>query len=87
MFPASFHESNGYLGKPPDMTHDECDALSVWRGDVTVDGGGAVPAVVSCWKLTPDELEEVNRTGRVWLYVVGRTMPPVMMAGNKPEFP
>lgn len=28
------------------------------------------PANVSCWKLTPEELEEINRTGCVFLSVM-----------------
>jgi hypothetical protein len=87
MFPSSFDESNGYLGKPPDMTDEQCESLSVWRGNANVVDGGATPTVVSCWKLTKEELGEVNRTGRVWLWVVGVTMPPVILTAHKPMFP
>ncbi len=80
MFAAAFDEANVVLGKPEDMTVDECDALSVLRTQTT----GGVPVVVSCWKLTKEELEEVNRTGRVWLTVLGITMPPVALDGAKP---
>lgn len=35
---------------------------------------------VSKWRLTPDELREVNTTGCVWLAVVmGSTQPPVLV--------
>lgn len=34
-------------------------------------------ALVSCWELTPEELAEVNRTGRVFLSVLsGRVFYP-----------
>lgn len=86
--PASFDESNGFLSKPPDMTNDQCESLSVWRGNTEIeDAGAAMPTVVSCWKLTAEELVEVNRTGRVWLWVIGVTMPPVILTGHKPMFP
>lgn len=32
MIPTSFDESNAVLAKPSDMSPDDCDALSVWRG-------------------------------------------------------
>jgi hypothetical protein len=75
MIPASFDESNHVLGTPPSMTDEQCDPLSVF-----VDGN----YVVSCWKLTADELEEFKRTGRIWLMVVGPTMPPVILTAIKP---
>jgi len=83
MIPASFPESNAYLGAPPSMEED-CDALSIQRGALVV-GETAYPIVQSCWKLTPEELESVNKTGRVWLCVVGVTMPPVIMSGQRIE--
>lgn len=43
-----------------------------------------IPAVVTCWKLTKEELEEVNRTGRVWVTVIGRSMQPLSVDGFKP---
>lgn len=78
--PASFPESNRVLEKPPDMTADQCEALSI--ADVTYADG--TPGVISCWKLTREELEEINRTGRVWLIVLGHTMPPAAIEGIKP---
>lgn len=62
------------------MTVEECNALNVkrfFRGEFCL--------VVSCWKLTREELEEVNRTGKIWLTVLGASMPPVILDGIKPE--
>lgn len=36
--------------------------------------------VVSCWQLEPHELEEIARTGKVFLSVAGPTQPPVYLA-------
>ena len=80
MFPSGFAEENGVLGAPAGMTPDECEPLSVWRG--ANDLGAAV--VVSCWKVTPEELREIEKTGRVWLVVLGQTMPPVVVLGTSP---
>lgn len=37
---------------------------------------------ISCWRLTLEELEEVNRTGVVWLSTFSTTPPPVMISGH-----
>ncbi len=75
----SFDESNGVLGKPDSMSDAECQALSVWRG--TCKG---LPLVVSCWKLTTEEWEEIRKTGRIWLQVIGESMPPVALTTQHP---
>lgn len=75
MIPTSFDESNGYLDRPPDMTDDECGPLSVFRDS---------QYVISCWKLTVEELETLTRTGRVWLWIVGQSMPPVSLTVDSP---
>lgn len=80
MVSASFPQSTHALSRPEDMTADECDPLSVAN---CVDPTG-VPMVISCWKLTKEELEEFNRTGRIWLFIFGTTMPPVALSANSP---
>lgn len=80
LIPTAFDEDNAALGKPADMSNEQCEALSVCI--TNTDEG--LPVVVSCWKPTAEELEEINRTGRVWLVVFGTTMPPVTLMGNKP---
>ncbi len=79
-FSASFDESNTVLGKPANMSADECEALAVLCTE-TQDG---IPCVVSCWKFTAEEVAEINRTGRAWLTVAGKTMPPAHVQGIKP---
>ena len=80
--PASFAESNDYLGPPPGVGEEDCQSLAIGRA--VLPNGQAV--VISCWKLTAEELEEVNRTGRVWLSVWGHTMPPAVICGKKPFY-
>ena len=77
MVPASFDESNAVLDKPPLMAN--CEALSILR--TKVNGG---PCVVSCWKMSAEERDEIIRTGRVWLMIAGNTMPPAALCGFKP---
>lgn len=80
MIPASFPESNDFLGKPSDMTDEQCAPLSILRSK-TEDN---VPYIISCWKLTEEELNEIIKTKRVWLLVAGHSMPPVSVEGVKP---
>lgn len=80
MFPSSFDESNHVLGRPEGLSDEDCGPLSVFVGN-QADG---LPVVVSCWKPTEAELEEIIRTKRVWLGIIGHTMPPAWVSGVKP---
>ena len=84
--PTSFAESNAVLDKPPSMSYDECAAISIMRGSVGLGGTeNRMPVVMTCWKLTQEELDDINRTGRIWVLVCGETMPPMCVEGMKPE--
>lgn len=80
MIATAFAEENAVLDSPKGVDPDDCGPLSVWRGPD--EDGDAL--VVSCWKVTADELEEIKRTGRVWLMVWGRTMVPTAVCGQSP---
>lgn len=82
MIATAFDEENLVLDAPPGMTADECEPLSVWRGD---DDAGN-PVVISCWKPTTEEWKEMQRTGRIWIIVHGRTMPPIAPVGVSPFY-
>lgn len=45
-----------------------------------------LPQIISCWKLTPEEVQEVVKTGKVWLRVLGGH-PPVLVQGDSPFEP
>ena len=68
--------------------------MSSGRGILPGDGGTAVgdlPAhidrgsgeTVSCWRLSDEEMTEIQRTGVVWLSVWG-LHPPVSVNGHYP---
>lgn len=80
MIATAFDEENLLLERPTSMNEDECTTLPVWYGVAT----NGAPTIVSCWKLTKEELEEINRTGRVWLMVLSNGMPPVALSGLYP---
>lgn len=80
MIPTSFPESNTWFDKPHDMTEEECGVLSVWKGNNT-DGS---PMIISCWKPTKEELEEIKRTGRIWVFHFGQFLQPHAIEGKNP---
>lgn len=71
MFPTSFAESNTIAGPPDGIDPDQCQTISVLA---TLNPQG-VPIVISCWKLTAEELAEINKTGRVWLTCMSGMIP------------
>jgi len=69
-----FKESNGEMGVGKNDA-DRVYALPVHFG--SYDDGSK--DTISCWKMTTEEIAEVHRTGVVWLRVMGRGMPPVLL--------
>jgi hypothetical protein len=80
MIPTSFHESNGVIGPPAGVKEEDVGSLSIWRGEDRL----GLPLLISCWKLTVEELEEIKRTGRVWLIASAVTIPPVALQVESP---
>lgn len=68
--------NNGVLGAPAGWDQGElpCNALPITRTHV-----GDLPAVLSYWRPDADELAALNAGGAVRLWVVGATMPPVIL--------
>lgn len=52
--------ANAAYAPPPGVSEDQCSTLHVFRNK---------HCIVSCWELTPEELKEIARTGRVFLSV------------------
>ena len=36
--------------------------------------------IETCWKLSEEELKHIAQTGRVYLYTMGRWLPPVLLS-------
>jgi len=73
--PLAFPEAN-VIYYPPAGMEDDVLPLHVRRGD---------GCLISCWKLTAEEVAEILRTGVVWLSVLGRGLPPVMISGRRSD--
>lgn len=72
--PTNFDESNIVMDPPPGVSQDECSSINAFT-----DGHH----FITCWKVTAEELEEINRTGRIWLCQLGG-MRAHFITGHKP---
>lgn len=73
--PLAFPEAND-LNRPPPGMEGVVVPLHVRRSDC---------CLISCWRLAPDEIAEILRTGVVWLSVIGHALPPIMISGRREE--
>ena len=80
MKPVDFPEKNFTFTKPSSMTDDQCGSLPVFKGQ----DANKVPVIISCWELTKDEMDEVAKTGKVYLQIFGNGMPPVYVGAENP---
>ena len=39
-------------------------------------------AVESCWQLSKEELEEVNKSGKIYFVCMGSTHPPILLSSK-----
>lgn len=59
--------------KPPVGSENVADLHTFTNGNCSV----------SCWELSPEELAEINRTGRVFVSILsGHTQPPVFVGSQ-----
>lgn len=69
MKPIQFPESNMVLNKPENMTDEECSSLPIFTGN---------SQCISCWELDEEELELIQKTGKIYISVFsGNTQPPI----------
>lgn len=79
MIPIDFPERNRVLEKPPGMTDQQCMDLEIFTDGLNC---------VSCWQLNKEELELIQKTGKIYLIVVsGTTQPPVSLHVESPFIP
>lgn len=71
--------NNAELGAPEGMSPDECQPLPITRIVYDLAGGGGLPACVSYWTPSPEQLALLNAGRPVWLSVLGTTHPPLCL--------
>lgn len=82
MTPKDFAQSNAKLDSRVPVAGAGMEPLPTYRG--TTNGADLL---ISCWQPTPEELNEINRTGQIWLLVFGQEHPIVHLAGESPFGP
>lgn len=77
MKPIDFAEKTKTLGKPSNMTDEECIPLPVWNGDEKT--------CISCWKASFKQRVKFLFTGKMWVGIYsGQTQPPVWITPDHP---
>lgn len=76
----TFDEANCIMKAPESMP--DCMDLKTWRGNQQ-DG---TPVVISKFQPSKEDLEELNRGGSIYLYVIGVSMPPVSLQTENPFY-
>lgn len=69
--PVDFFGNNAQL-RPAPGDEDRVGVLPSFHGG---------QSYISCWKLSPEELAEVVRTGEVWIEVSAKQHPPINVSG------
>ena len=78
MKPIDFKEANRTLGKPKNMTDEECNSLRVFT-----DG----EQCLSCWQMTIKERLAALLFGRIWVDTLsGSTQPPMWLQCKRNVF-
>lgn len=80
MIAVEFEQQNCILGKPENMTDEQCLPLPVFKGKDT----SGFNIIISCWKLSKEDIEEINKNGTIYLSIVGNNMPPVALITENP---
>lgn len=79
--PANFAQANNVLGRPANMTEEQCGGLPCLHY-YDVDG---FPEVLSFWKFTDEELTEILKNGGVYVSQLGVTIAPFSVSAVFPE--
>jgi hypothetical protein len=78
MMAVDFQESNITLGKPSDMTDEQCSSIRAQK-TVTHDG---FPCFLTCWMPSKEDLEALNAGRPLILMTLGEGFPPVSLFTN-----
>lgn len=84
MLPTTFEGCNFVFTKPEGWRDEDCGDLPVYRGRALTEDGGTYPCIISCWKFSKEDLEEIQKTGCIYLSVTGTRMVPVGLFTENP---
>jgi hypothetical protein len=89
--PANFPEANDDLGKPSNMTDDQCVSLPICRMLAAIPAADSdnhilMAAHFSFWKFSDEEWEEVVKNRGVYVRILAPTNYPMLVTGYMPIF-
>lgn len=70
-----FPESNIVLGKPRDMTDEQCSSVQALKG-TDIDG---IDFILTVWQPNHEDIQAINAGRPVLLKICGQGMPPVCL--------
>ena len=80
MTPAAFNEENTVFSPPEGMNLEEVSVLSCYCGQLE-DGR---PIIVTCWKVSAEDLAQIQATGRIWASAVLDSLPCIRLQTANP---
>lgn len=81
MKPIEFKEQNFTFKKPEGMTEEQCGDLHAYKGKTE----GELPVVISCWEPSQEEIDEIVKTKKIWVWLmIAGTIPPVYIGTDHP---
>ena len=75
MIPIDFEGSNIVLGKPEDMTDEQCQPVKAYAGE---DNDG-FPFFLTAWQPNKEDIEAINAGRPVMLKLIGYSMQPACL--------
>lgn len=72
----TFPQQNKVYGKPDAWKDEDCYSLPVYEGVRTLPSGIRTPVIISCVEVTPEEIEQIQATGKIWLTLCYNVMVP-----------
>lgn len=68
----SFKETNRVYGAGDNPNTDQLAVCVASHPD-----NKGIPTILSKWKLSPEEIDRINKTGELWITVMGTALPPI----------
>ncbi len=62
----------------------EQNTTYVAEGCLDLPAHTAEDQIISCWKLTEEEIKTINETGVIWFSVKGQKQPPIWLGVETP---
>jgi len=81
MTPQEFEESNIRFNS----LEEGIDSIDAWIGD----SPGPVPdsflpTIITCWKPSPEEIQQIIKTGKIWIWFFSDELPPHSITAFSP---